>query len=100
MPGFSGLSAIRDFWSAQFQQMAMDSGGNAVAVWQQYDGTRYNIRTNNYTPGSGWGPPLPIDSQAGASANARVATGATGKPFVVWQKSDGTRTNIWSSRPW
>ena len=31
------------------QQVAVDSNGNAVAVWRQLDGTRYTIFSNEYT---------------------------------------------------
>ena len=33
---------------ARYPQVAVDSSGNAVAVWQQSDGTRYNIWSNVY----------------------------------------------------
>ena len=36
-------------------QVAVDGSGNAVAVWEQYDGTRYNIWSNRYVVGAGWG---------------------------------------------
>ncbi len=35
--------------NAQSPQVDFDSSGNAIAVWQQYDGTRYNIWANQYT---------------------------------------------------
>jgi hypothetical protein len=34
--------------SAYYPQFAMDASGNAVAVWQQYDGTRNNIWSNTF----------------------------------------------------
>jgi hypothetical protein len=29
--------------------VAADAAGNAVAVWRQYDGTRYNIWANRFS---------------------------------------------------
>jgi hypothetical protein len=34
--------------SAGNPQVAVDSAGNAVAVWEQHDGTRNNIWSNRY----------------------------------------------------
>ena len=42
--------------------IAFDTAGNALAVWQQSDGTRYNIWANRYTTGSGWGSPALIET--------------------------------------
>ena len=39
---------------ASSPQVAIDPGGNAVAVWEQSDGTRTNIWSNRYTPRDGW----------------------------------------------
>src|SRR5256885_16338309 len=36
-------------------QIGMDAAGNAIAVWLQYDGVRYNIWAKGYTAGRGWG---------------------------------------------
>ena len=35
-------------------QVAVDASGNAVAVWEQSDGTRTNILANRYVAGTGW----------------------------------------------
>src|SRR5262249_46361128 len=35
--------------------IAMDSNGNALAAWTQFDGTYERIWSNRYTVGSGWG---------------------------------------------
>ncbi len=35
--------------------VTMGHGGDAIAAWSQYDGTHYNIWTNRYSLGSGWG---------------------------------------------
>ena len=44
-----------DAGNAQYPQVAFDSSGNAIAVWQQYDGTRFNIWANRYTASGNWG---------------------------------------------
>jgi len=76
-------------------QVAIDPDGNAIAVWQQYDGTRYNIWANRYIPASGWGTAELIETDnAGDAEIPQVAMGPDGNAIVVWVQSDG----IWSNR--
>ena len=57
----------------------MDGSGNAVAVWQQSDGTRDNIWANRYTPSGGWGTATLIESNnAGDARYPQVAMDVSG----------------------
>lgn len=77
----------------------MDTGGKAIAVWQQSDGTRDNIWSNRYIPGSGWDAAELIETDnAGNADNPQVAINSNGSAVAVWSQSDGTRFNIWSNR--
>jgi hypothetical protein len=83
------------FWP----QVAFDTSGNALAVWSENDGTRYNIGSNRYIPGTGWGTDVVIETDnAGHAAESQIAFDASGNALVVWKQSDGTRNNIWSNR--
>ena len=76
----------------------MDPDGNAIAVWKQYDGTRYNILANRYTFGSGWGTAGLIETDnAGDATYPQVAMDQDGNAIVVWMQYDGTRNNIWAN---
>jgi len=79
-------------------QIALDANGNALAVWRQYDGTRYNIWANRYTAGSGWGTAELIETVSGDAYFPKVAIDANGNALAVWYQSDGTRNNIWANR--
>jgi hypothetical protein len=80
-------------------QVAVDDSGNAIAVWQQSDGTRNNIRANRYVAGAGWGSAALIEtSNAGDASYPQIAVDASGNAIAVWDQSDGTRTNIWTNR--
>lgn len=80
-------------------QIAADVNGNAFAVWEQSDGTRYNIWANRYTAGAGWGTATLIEtSDLGDAKNAQIAVDASGNAFAIWEQSDGTRSNIWTNR--
>ncbi|HAK59465.1 MAG TPA: hypothetical protein DCO77_03645 [Nitrospiraceae bacterium] len=80
-------------------QVAVDGSGNAVAVWQQSDGTRTNIWANRYVVGTGWGSTALIETaNVGSAFSPQVAVDGSGNAVAVWQQSDGTRYNIWANR--
>jgi len=85
--------------SAYAPRVAMDSNGNAIAVWQQWDGIRENISANRYEVGTGWGNATYIATNNLFGAyNAQVAMDGNGNAIAVWQQSDGIRNNIWANR--
>ncbi len=85
--------------NAFFPQVAVDPAGNAVAIWHQYDGTRYNIWANRFVTGSGWETAIPIETTDAGSAYApQVAVDPAGNAVAVWYQSDGMRNNIWTNR--
>lgn len=87
-----------DAGSAQYPQIAVDSSGNALAVWYQYDGTKYNIWSNRYTSGSGWGTAQKIESDdAGDARVPQIAFDSSGSALAVWRQFDGTLDNIISN---
>ncbi|MFZ5757606.1 MAG: RHS repeat-associated core domain-containing protein [Pseudomonadota bacterium] len=80
-------------------RVTLDPMGNALAVWQQSDGTRNNIWANRYVPGAGWGVAQLIETNnAGGASLPDVEVDPAGNGMAVWHHSDGTRTNIWSNR--
>jgi hypothetical protein len=79
-------------------QVATDPGGNAVAVWSQRDGTRFNIWSSRYTPTGGWGIAERIEADnAGSAIDPQVAIDPSGNALAVWSQHDGTRFNIWAN---
>jgi uncharacterized protein YheU (UPF0270 family) len=84
--------------SALHPQVAIDAEGNAVAVWHEYDGTRFNIRSNRYQANR-WGTAEPIETDNDGNAKfPQVAMDAEGNAVAVWHQFDGTRDSIWFSR--
>jgi hypothetical protein len=83
---------------ASSPQIALDASGNALAVWSQSDGTRYNIWANRHAPGVGWGAATPIETDNGNAQYPQIALDTSGNALAVWQQYDGTRYNIWASR--
>ena len=87
--------------SALHPQVAIDAEGNAVAVWHEFDGSRFNIRSNRYQGTVGWGTAKRIvTDDAGDARFAQVAMDAEGNAVAVWHQyvGVGEGDNIWSNR--
>jgi hypothetical protein len=79
----------------------VDGSGNAVAVWQQDNGTgtRTNIWASRFVPATGWGTATLVETDnAGDALVPQVAVDGSGNAVAVWYQSDGTRSNIWANR--
>jgi hypothetical protein len=83
---------------ADSPQIAIDLAGQAVAVWQQYDGTRYNIWANRMTSAGVWGTAQLIETDAGDAYLPQIAIDPTGQAVAIGWQFDGTRYNIWANR--
>jgi len=99
--GTAAPIATNDMWNTIGPQIAVDAGGNAIAVWSQSDGTRYNIWANRFSAGA-WGTAQLIEPTDNVdvfgSGNPQIAFDGSGNAIAVWQRFDGTRDNIWANR--
>jgi hypothetical protein len=86
-----------DSLSAGSPQVAMDRDGNAIAVWEQWDGQN-SIWSNRYVVGVGWGHAQPIDAEDGYSFLPQVAMDRNGNAIAVWSQFDDSQCSIWSNR--
>src|SRR5713226_5301863 len=84
---------------AFYPQIAVDAGGNATAVWTQFDGTRNNIWANRFSAGSGaWATAQLIETNdVGPASDSEIVFDAGGNAIAVWEQFDGTRYNIWAN---
>lgn len=96
--GIAGLIETNDTGGATNPQVAVDSSGNALAVWQHFDGTRTNIFANRYTAGSGWGTAGLLETASGTASKPQVAFDSSGNALAVWQQDDSFSTSIFSNR--
>lgn len=84
-------------------RLAVSANGDAVAVWLQSDGFRYDVWSNAYEGNLGWGIAEqvdrdPTDPQSGA--HLRLAIDASGNAMAVWTR-EGEQPNvelIWAAR--
>lgn len=74
-------------------ELAMDSQGRAMAVWNHTDGGRNSIWVNRFIPDAGWTPAEFIESELDSS-DPRVAVDNTGGASIVWRRA----SRVWTSQ--
>lgn len=84
--------------SVQELQIAVDAGGNALAVWSQRDAVNFNILANRYTVGIGWGVAALIETNAGNAFRPQIAFDPSGNAIAVWHQPNGGASSIWANR--
>ncbi len=66
-------------------KVAIDANGNAIAVWKQASGSRYDLWANRYEPGTGWGTPQLLETlNYGNVDQPDIAFDANGNALVAW----------------
>ncbi|PTY38263.1 hypothetical protein BGP77_17645 [Saccharospirillum sp. MSK14-1] len=83
----SNITAQMDVEGAEQPQIAQDDDGNVIVVWRQSIDGKASIWSNTYTPVSGWGDPVQIEStNADDSTEPLITMGKTGQAVVIWRK--------------
>ncbi|MBN1240606.1 MAG: hypothetical protein JXB36_19035, partial [Gammaproteobacteria bacterium] len=79
-------------------ELAVHEGGDAIAVWTQFDGTAMAVYASRHEPAGGWGTAEVIDNGSFV-ASPNVAVGAAGEFLALWQQSGtGVLWDVWASR--
>ena len=83
-------------------QVGMDTNGNAIAVWPQWDGGGWSIYANRYVPGTGWGTDALIENSLDNTYDPKMAMNRTGTAIVVWHdlkdSSSGSGGSVYANR--
>jgi uncharacterized protein YbdZ (MbtH family) len=99
VPKCSTLDQADGEWNIFDPHIVQDARGNAIAVWEAFDGVRYKIWANRCTAGVGWRSPVQIEhNDLGDAYFPRVAIDAAGNATVVWEQSNGRYSSIWFNR--
>jgi hypothetical protein len=97
--GTASLIETDNLAGAGDPQVGMDAAGNALAIWQQDTGAIWNVWSNRFDIGSGWGTPELIENDnSGDALRPQIAGEESGDALATWQQDDGSDTNIWASR--
>ena len=89
------LLETEDNGQARNPAVDIDGAGNAIAVWNQSDGSRQVARANRFASDA-WSGPVPIDTNAGTSQFVKVALDGAGNGLAVWWQ--GSPAHIWANR--
>lgn len=73
-------------------EIAMDAGGGAVAVWQQFKGLE-NVQAASMTPVGTWGPAIDLAPGVHDQRAPQVAMNGAGEAVAVWEQL-GEQTTI------
>jgi hypothetical protein len=95
--GTAELIETGDAGNARNPQVAVDSNGNAIAVWAQYDGANENTYANRFD-GTNWGTAELIETNTGMADDPQVAVDSNGHAIAVWTQRDGTKNSIYANR--
>jgi uncharacterized protein YheU (UPF0270 family) len=81
-------------------RIAMDDSGNALIVWNQYDGNFYQIFKSEYRSGA-WTHPSALSDNISpdgqSTSENEVAMDNNGNAIIVWSQNDGTVKQIFKS---
>ncbi|MDH5327841.1 MAG: hypothetical protein OEZ68_18160 [Gammaproteobacteria bacterium] len=80
------LIETTDLGDATNPSIKMDANGNAIAIWQQSDGSVNSLWSNRYVNGSGWGTAQLVESSAEESQNPKLGIDLNGDAVVVWEQ--------------
>ena len=83
---------------ANYPQIAVDSSGNAVAVWAITDGINTVAQSSRLPVGGSWTTPVTLSASGQDSYNPQVAVDASGNAVSVWTRTDGSNTILQASR--
>jgi hypothetical protein len=88
-----------DRGTAGGQRAVADASGNVLAVWNQSDGTHFNIVVNRFVPATGWGTPQIIDSfTTGDATGPALGMDAGGNAIATWIQTDTNGSQVAASR--
>ena len=77
-------------YSVSAPQLAVDASGNALVVWDHYDGSHYNLWYNRYDVNSGWQSEAPLENDDLDIRLPALAMNASGNAIVAWAKTDAS----------
>jgi hypothetical protein len=81
--------------SALDPSLALDSSGNPVVAWREFDGTSYNIYVQRFT-GSSWvNVGSGVLTGSSDANNPSLSLDSSGNPVVAWVEYDGTSYNLY-----
>ena len=80
--------------------VAIDSAGNAVAVWSRSNGSRTVVQTATMAAAGGWSAPIDLSNAESNAEAPQVAVAPNGEAVIVWSLFNGANQIVQAaSRP-
>jgi hypothetical protein len=79
---------------AEEPSVALDPAGDAVAVWDRYDGSDDIAQAATMTPGGAWQPAVDLSAAGESAKEAQVALDPAGDAVATWWRSDGSNAIV------
>ncbi len=81
-------------------EIAVNSAGDAIAVWTQFDGVMINLWAASFRPASGWGAATLVETDDlwMVQGGLQVGIDGTGAGTAAWHSSDGVNFRVWTGR--
>jgi len=80
-------------------QVAMDSTGNAIAIWYRFNDSNNIIQTKRYDEATKtWSTVTNLSDPGQDAYNPQVAMDSTGNAIAIWYRSDGSNDIIQTKR--
>jgi hypothetical protein len=83
--------------NAAYPQIAIDSLGNAIAVWARSNGTNIIIQASTKTLNGTWSTPTDLSADGRNATSPQIAIDSFGNAIAVWARSNGTNIIIQAS---
>jgi hypothetical protein len=82
------------------QQVALDQKGDAVVVWDRFDGSNFIVQAATRPKGGTWSSPADLSAPGHSAIEPQVALDPKGDAVAVWYRGDGSNLIIQAaSRP-
>ncbi len=75
-------------------EVAVDSAGDAVAVWYRSDGSNTIIQSAERPAGGAWSEPVNLSEEGQNAEKPQVAVDPQGNAVAVWRRNDGSKYRI------
>src|SRR5262249_19739707 len=75
--------------TAEVPRVSMDSAGDAVAVWERFNGANIVIQAASLPAGGKWAEPERISEKGSEAAAVDVRSDAAGDAFALFVRSNG-----------
>lgn len=83
-----------DEMNAVGAQVALDAKGGAIALWSEFDGSKYVIQASSCEKIGNWSIPYIISSSDGDAFFPRIAIDSKGNATAIWSVKNGSNSVI------